>query len=53
MICFRDTTYCTNPNCTCPEGIRLTEEVIQAAREWWGSEGASIGMANRCGGLEP
>lgn len=53
MICYRDKTFCVNPNCTC--GNKLTKEVLKQANEWWHSwsiEGAPpIAYNDRCGDL--
>lgn len=48
MICFRDTTFCVSENCKNECGRQLTEEVKEAAKEWWGGEGAPIAMAHYC-----
>lgn len=33
MICYRDTSFCENQNCTC--GRKLTPEILAAAERWW------------------
>ena len=48
MICYRDTTFCISPNCTC--GRTLTDEIKEAAKKWWGGDGAPIAVAYYCGG---
>ena len=44
MLCYRDMTFCTEDTCarwdTCPRS--LTTEVRDAARQWWGGDGAPI-----------
>lgn len=47
MICFRDMTFCDYwrdckhaPDCHRP----LTDEVLYAARAWWGKDGAPIAV---------
>jgi hypothetical protein len=44
MLCYRDMTFCTEDTCarwdTCPRS--LTPEVRDAARQWWGGDGAPI-----------
>ncbi len=49
MIHFRDMTFCINPNCTCNEGRKLTDEIRAAAEKWWGKPGAPICMGDICG----
>lgn len=50
---YRDRAFCISPHCHCWR--KLTEEVKQAAREWWKSkdnptgEGAPISMGYFCG----
>jgi hypothetical protein len=46
MICFRDRTYTTNPDCRCDR--RLTDEVKKAAEKWWGGPGAPIAIREGC-----
>lgn len=45
MICYRDTTFCRFHDC-CTKGDicgrALTDEVKEAAVEWWGDEHAPI-----------
>ncbi|MHC5011187.1 MAG: hypothetical protein ACYTG6_09585 [Planctomycetota bacterium] len=50
MISFRDMTFCTNPDCKCSPGRRLTDEVKAAAERWWGGPGAPIACADLCKG---
>lgn len=46
MIGFRDMTFCNSPcaNDTCRR--KLTDEVFEAARKWWGKPEAPIAMAD-------
>lgn len=50
MLCYLDRTFCNNPNCTCDSSRKLTDEVREAAKKWWGSDDAPICVANLCGG---
>lgn len=52
MLCYRDRTFCTNPDCKCPPGRRLTDEVIESAKRWWGGDDPPIAMGNLCSGRE-
>jgi len=52
MICYKDMTFCVNPNCTCPDYRKLTDEVRTAAGVWWGGPGAPISMGDCCGATE-
>jgi hypothetical protein len=49
MMSYKDRTFCCSevhkPDCD----RQLTEEVIQAAIKWWGSEDAPIAVADFCG----
>lgn len=47
MICYRDTTFCINPACTC--GRALTDEIREAARKWLGKDDPPISVAWLCG----
>lgn len=53
MICFMDRTYCMNPNCTCDEYRRYTEEVQKDANGWWSRSGmrgdGPVAIADLCG----
>ena len=33
MMCYRDMSFCENPNCTCER--RLTPAIEAAAERWW------------------
>lgn len=48
MICYLDRTFCISPDCTC--GRKLTEEIKEGARKWWGDDNAPIAMSYFCGG---
>jgi len=49
MICYRDMTFCVSKNCKNKCGRKLTEEVKQGAKIWWGGkEGAPIAMSEFC-----
>lgn len=47
-MCFRDTTFCSSPNCKNKCGRKLTEQDKEAARKWWGKDGAPIAYADFC-----
>lgn len=53
MICYLDKTFCCNPDCTCGEYRRLTDEVRAAADKWWAAFGsddpAPIAVSDFCG----
>ncbi len=49
MICYLDRTFCSSPNCENKCGRKLTEEIIEGAKKWWGSDDAPIAMSNFCG----
>jgi hypothetical protein len=49
MICYLDRTFCVSPNCENKCGRKLTDEIRQAARVWWGSDNAPIAMGWFCG----
>ena len=46
MISYRDMTFCTEDTCAKWEGCHraLTEDVLEAATVWWGSDDAPISM---------
>jgi hypothetical protein len=48
VLCYRDMTFCINPNCTCGAGRKLTPEIERAAEKWWGGKGAPIATADLC-----
>ena len=50
MMCYRDTTYCNAACATdaCPR--KLTPAVTEAARKWWGGDGAPIAVGDRSEG---
>jgi hypothetical protein len=48
MICYRDRTYCGSPNCENKCGRKLTDEVKEGAKKWWGSDNAPIAISNFC-----
>ena len=51
MICYKDMTFC-NASCNNARCYRkLTTEVKEAAKKWWGSDGAPIAVSdysNKC-----
>ena len=51
MLCYRDMTFCIHGNgCTCHPNRRLTDEVRNQARDWWGGDDAPIAMSDLCEG---
>ena len=48
MICFRDTTFCSSPDCVNACGRQLTREDRDEARRWWGSDDPPIAFARFC-----
>ena len=48
MLCYKDKTFCINPNCPGKTHEALTPQVEAAARRWWGKDGAPISMADLC-----
>lgn len=51
MICYRDKTFCINPECTCHEDNRFTKEVLERAKQWLPDP--PIAVSYRCGDREP
>jgi len=49
MLCFRCRTYCISKNCQNKCGRKLTQEIKDAAAEWWGKPGAPISVSTFCG----
>jgi len=46
MMCFRDMTFCSS-NCRTEECPRnFTDEQREAARKWWGGEGAPVAFSD-------
>jgi hypothetical protein len=43
MMCYKDTTFCVSPNCTCSR--KLTKKIIEEANEWWEKGGGEKGEA--------
>lgn len=48
MICYRDRTYCSSPNCQNKCGRKFTDEDRAAAIKWWGSEDFPLAVSNFC-----
>ena len=52
MICYKDRIYCA-ASCSNTDCSRLlTDEVRDAARKWWGKEGAPIACADMSSGCQ-
>jgi hypothetical protein len=47
-MCYRDTTFCVSSGCKNKCGRQLTNEIQQAAYEWWGGRNAPIAIAEFC-----
>jgi len=54
MICFLDRTFCSRPldQCTCSEFRKLTPELKEQSKKWWGTEDAPIAFGVMCSGVE-
>ena len=50
MICYLDRTFCISKGCTNQCGRKLTDEIVEGARKWWGGDDAPISMGCFCGG---
>lgn len=48
MICYRDATFCASPTCRDKCGRKLTREIQDAAKRWWGNDNAPIAVAEFC-----
>ena len=47
MLCYRDMQFCSDEHPQCGREIcdrRLTPAVLDAARRWWGKDGAPIAV---------
>ena len=56
MMCYRDTTFCSSPNCKNECGREFTEWDKEGARKWWGGDDAPIAFSEFCdenGGVKP
>lgn len=56
MICYRDMTFCIAPCANTECHARFTNEVIDAAHQWWGGDDAPISIADcspGCVGFKP
>ena len=51
MICYKDTTFCSNPKCEGKCGRQFTEEERKGAEAWWGGPGAPVAFSDFCGRL--
>lgn len=49
MVCYLDTTFCCSPDCVGKCGRRLSPEVLEAAKVWWGDDDPPIAVACFCG----
>jgi len=48
MINYGDITFCVSKNCTNKCGKKLTPEIREKARKWWGGDGAPICVDTLC-----
>lgn len=48
MLCYRDQTFCISPDCKNECGRRLTDEIREAAKRWWGGDNPPIASAYLC-----
>lgn len=48
MICYRDMTFCCSKNCKNNCGRKLSEEIKQGAKKWWGGKDYPISMSEFC-----
>lgn len=48
MICYKDTTWCVSPNCQDKCGRKLKDSDREAAKRWWGGDGAPIAVREFC-----
>lgn len=48
MICYLDQTFCGSPNCQGKCGRQFTAAHREAARKWWGKDGAPVAFADLC-----
>lgn len=46
MLCFKDRTWCSNPDCDNSCGRKFTEKDRKDAIEWWGGENPPIAFAD-------
>jgi hypothetical protein len=47
-MCYKDMTFCASPNCQNKCGRKLTKEVQEGAKRWWGSDDAPIAISYFC-----
>lgn len=48
MMCYKDRTFCISPNCKNKCRSKLTEEIKDGAKRWWGSDDVPISVAYFC-----
>ena len=48
MMGYRDMTFCVSENCQNKCGRKLTKEIEEAAKEWWGEDNPPIAVGNFC-----
>lgn len=45
MICYKDTTFCVSPCGTKDCERKISGEIIDGARAWWGGDNAPLAVA--------
>jgi hypothetical protein len=48
VICYKDRAFCVSPGCTNACGRKLTPEVEEAARKWWGRDDPPVAVGEFC-----
>lgn len=47
-ICYKDKAFCCSPNCKNACGRKLTDEMLEDAKKWWGNDNPPIAYSNFC-----
>lgn len=48
MMCFRDTTFCSAPNCKNKCGRKPPHDLTFQVDQWWGRPGGPVAWADFC-----
>lgn len=48
MICYKDTTFCSSPECQGKCGRQFTEQDKINAEKWWGGKDIPIAWGDFC-----
>lgn len=51
MTCYRDMTFCCNPECSGRCGRQFTKEDYRRAEEWWCGNDFPVAFMDACGTL--